>query len=465
MKRRNFIKNISILTAAASCKVPRTVVTSQSNKIQIQSFKTAYEKEMLRGKFGFKGNYLTELWQVVSKINSAKGNSGLGLATQSVLYADAGLFAKYSETQGNTFMYNLTQETLKISKQKAFTTPVELLDKILPEVHEKGKIITGKQDLDVNFAYNSLVSVDNAAWMLYARENGFTNFDQMIPDTYKQALSHHNTKLALLFLATYNMPVSDIIKAVEDGYFVIKIKTGQPGTQAEMLQKDMERLTQIHSALKDLRTENTTSGKVFYTMDSNGRYEKKETLARYLDHAKKIGAFEHILIYEEPLHTSNNENVKDLGIIIGADESVHKEADAIKRIEQGYGAMVLKGIAKTLSESMKIAKVAYDHNTPCLCADLTVNPILIDWHKNLAARLQPFPKLGTGLMETNGNINYANWDNMQRYHPYYGAEWTKIKSGGFELTDDFYKTSGGILEESEHYRRLWSFPIFNSDKS
>lgn len=454
MKRRFFLKNLAAATVAASYTPLEAVAAPTANKIQIQSFKTAYEKEMLKGKFGFKGNYLTELWQIVSKIKSAKGNTGLGLATQSVLYADAELFAKHSEEEGNNFMYRLTQEALKIATQKTFTTPIELLDKILPEVHERGKAITEKQDLDINFIYNSLVSIDNAAWVLYARENGFRNFDAMIPAAYKKALSNHNKKLALLFLATYNMPVTDIITAVTDGYFVIKIKTGQPGTQEEMLQKDMARLTEIHNALKGIRTASTPTGKLFYTMDANGRYEKKETLARYLDHAKKIGAFDQILVYEEPLAMNNEENVAGLGLRIGADESIHSEADALKRIDQGYGAMVLKGIAKTLSESMKIAKLAYDRNIPCLCADLTVNPILIDWHKNLAARLQPFPKLKMGLMETNGNINYANWNNMLQYHPLYGKEWTKIKNGSFELTDDFYRTSGGILLRSEHYEKM-----------
>lgn len=423
-------------------------------QIRIQSFSTAYEKEKLKGKFGFKGNYLTELWQVVSKITSANNKTGLGIATQSVLYADADLFAQHSETQGNAFMYQVVQEALKIAKQKNFTTPVELLDQISPELHERGKRITGKKDLDINFIYNALVSVDNAAWMLYANENHFKNFDEMIPGIYKPSLSYRNKKLALLFLATYNMPVGDIIKAVDEGYFVIKIKTGQPGTQEEMLQKDMARLTEIHSALKDIRTPHTATGKVFYTMDANGRYEKKETLARYLHHAKSIGALEHILVYEEPLAMNNHENVADLGVRIAADESIHSEADALLKISLGYGALVLKGIAKTLSQSMKIAKVAYDNKIPCLCADLTVNPVLVDWHKNLAARLQPFPVLELGLMETNGNINYANWNNMLKYHPLYGKEWTEIKNGGFELTDDFYKTSGGILLKSEHYEKM-----------
>lgn len=454
MKRRQFIKNISIITAATSCVGIKNNHTAALKEIQIASFKTAYEREMLKGKFGFKGNYLTELWQVVANIRSAKGFTGTGLATQSVLYADAELFAKHSETQGNEFMYRLVQEALAIAQNTKFTTPVELLDAVLPAAQEKGKQITGKPDLDVNFLYNALVSVDNAAWQLYARENNFKSFDAMIPQPYKKALSYHAKKLALLFLATYNMPVSDIVKAVQEGYFVIKIKTGQPGTQEEMLQKDMDRVSEIHAALKDLKSPHTPDGKVYYSMDANGRYLKKETLAIFLNHTKKIGAFEHILVYEEPLSAANNEYVGDLGIRIGADESVHTESDALKRIQQGYGAMVLKGIAKTLSQSMKIAKIAYDNNIPCMCADLTVNPILIDWHKNLAARLQPFPQINMGLMETNGNLNYANWDDMLRYHPLYGATWTKIKNGGFELDKNFYDTNGGILMVSEHYQKL-----------
>ncbi|MNY12009.1 o-succinylbenzoate synthase [compost metagenome] len=193
-------------------------------------------------------------------------------------------------------------------------------------------------------------------------------------------------------------------------------------------------------------------------MDANGRYEHKESLKRYLDHAKKIGAFGHILFYEEPLAEHNDEDVSDLGVRMAADESIHTESDATKRIEQGYRAMVLKGIAKTLSLSMKIAKLASENQIPCLCADLTVNPILVDWNKNLASRLMPFPGIGMGLIETNGDMNYKNWKNMLNYHPYAGASWTKAEKGVFELNDDFYKNSGGIFAPSDHYEQMFKKP-------
>ena len=65
MKRRFFFKNLAAATVAASYTPLEAVAAPTANKIQIQSFKTAYEKEMLKGKFGFKGNYLTELWQII----------------------------------------------------------------------------------------------------------------------------------------------------------------------------------------------------------------------------------------------------------------------------------------------------------------------------------------------------------------------------------------------------------------
>ncbi len=78
-------------------------------------------------------------------------------------------------------------------------------------------------------------------------------------------------------------------------------------------------------------------------------------------------------------------------------------------------------------------------------ADLTVNPILIDWNKNLAARLKPFPGLEMGLLETNGDLNYRNWEKMLTYHPVSGASWTPSRNGVFELGEEFYKRSGGII--------------------
>ncbi len=457
MDRRRFVKSAGALVALSSMNLSdlRAADPAALKIINIVRTQSGFEREKLIRPFGFKGGYLTELWQVASRMQSDSGISRIGLATQSVLYGDSDLFPRQSETEGNAMMYNLVNKALEHVKKTPFRTPLELLDKILPAVIEDGRKITAKQDLNINFVYNALVGVDNAAWLTYAAENKFSSFEAMIPEPYKKALSHRNKKIAIMYQIPYGMPMEDLKNAVKQGYFVFKIKSGAPGSQSEMIHADIERLSLIHETLKNLRTEQTENGKLIYTIDANARYEKKETLLKYLDHARKIGAFDQILLIEEPLNENNEESVADIDIRIGADESVHDEQSAIKRLDQGYKVMVLKGIAKTLSLSIKIAKLAADRNVPCMCADLTVNPILIDWNKNLAAHLAPFPVINMGMMETNGDMNYVNWKNMVNYHPAAHASWMIPNKGVFELSPDFYERSGGIFDSSDHYQSMF----------
>lgn len=413
-----------------------------------------FEREKLRYPFGFKGGYLTELWQVVTRLKSPNGVIGVGLATQSVLYGDANVFASNSEAGGNALMYVLVNKALDMLVGHSFKNPIEAVTSILSEVYDEGKRLTGQADLNINFVYNALVSVDNALWMLYAKEQGATHFLEILPSEYKIAFSNRTDKVAVMYQIPYGMALSSIRQAAEEGYFIFKIKTGQLGTEEEMLQKDKNRLFAIHNILKSVKTSRTTTGKVYYTMDANGRYNHKSSLRFFLDYAKEIGAFEHILLYEEPFSGKNEEDVSDLGVIIAADESVHSVDDARKKIKLGYGAFALKPIAKTLSETLKIIKVAYDHGIPCFCADLTVNPILVDWNKHVAASLPPFPELGMGMMETNGDMNYTNWLAMKDRHPYADAGWTQVTAGVFELDNQFFAVSGGILTSPPFYEQL-----------
>ena len=421
--------------------MPVTITSTDSN----------FEREPLKRPFGFKGGYMSEIWQTAVKLQSENGNSKIGLGTQNVLWSDAQVFANGSEAGGNALMYALTEYALRIIKSQSFDTPVTLLDETLEDVLNYGKKIT-KSELRKTFALNALVAVDNAAWLLYAQEHGHTTFDDMIPPAYRDALSQHHERVASIPLMSYAIPVEEIKQAVQDGYFFMKIKIGQPGSQAEMLEKDKARLTEIHRAIGGMRTQHTADGTLPYYFDANGRYQSKETLLKLCDHAKKIGAFEQIAIIEEPFPEEYEVEVDDIPVRLAADESAHTDADAEKRIQMGYGAIALKPIAKTLSMTLKIARLAHEHNVPCFCADLTVNPILVDWNKNVAARLASFPGLEQmGLLETNGHQNYKNWTTMQSYHPCYGADWMTTTNGVFELNQDFYQQSGGVFMDSPHY--------------
>ena len=453
MNRRNFIKSASAITGLSAMSLKQTAcnVSVSLKPLRVTATGSNFEREPLIQPLGFKGGYLSELWQSAAMLQGESGIRKVGICTQSVLWSDADVFTANSEAAGNSFMFAIAERGLQMIKGQTFESPMQMIDSIMDELWRYGQKITGNPRLRKTFVLNALVGVDNAAWLLYAAENNIRNFDELIPSAYRPALSHRHDKVAAIPLIPYNVSVNEIVQAVNDGYFFMKIKIGQPGTQEEMLAKDMARLSEIHQAIGHQTTIHTKSGKLPYYFDANGRYEKKETLLRLLDHARKTGAFDQIAIIEEPFPEEMDEDVSDLGIRIAADESAHDDIDALKRIQLGYGAIALKAAAKTMSMTMKIAQIAHEHNVPCFLADLTVNPILVEWNKNVAARLSPFPDLGMGLLETNGRQNYKNWDKMLTYNPTADEPWTKMDKGVFHLDRDYYRRSGGIFELSEHY--------------
>ena len=463
MNRRDFLK-AAALTAGGIVAGGVPVACAEDAKAAHKAITVAdtgcdFEREPLLRPFGFKGGYLTNVWQSAAMIRSTSGKRGIGLCTHSTLWSDAKVFSSNSESGGNALMYAMTAYALKILKGRTFTDPVALNDALFAEVYEYGKQITGMPKLRQTFALNALVGVDNAAWLLFAKENGITSFDEMVPAAYKPALSQHHPKAASIPLMAYTIPIEEIKQAAQAGSFFMKIKIGQKGTQEEMLEKDMARVSAIHAALDGCRTPYTKSGKLPYYFDANGRYEKKETLLRLIDHIKKIGAFEQVAIIEEPFDEEYEIDVHDIPVRLASDESAHTDRGAAKRIEMGYRAMALKAIAKTLSMTMKIAQVAHEKDVPCFCADLTVNPILVEWNKNVAARLKSFPGLeGLGLVETNGHQNYKNWQTMRSYHPYPDAPWSKTERGVFTFDADYYAKSGGIFVPMPHYEAMFPEP-------
>lgn len=423
--------------------------------ITIAGVASDFEREPLIRPFGFKGGYQTEIWQSAALFESTSGQHAIGLCTQGVLWSDAHVFAHHSEAGGSALMYAMTERAVQMVKGQTFTDPIALLEAIRPEIHAYGKQITRHPALRETFALNALVGVDLAAWLLYARENGITRFDDLIPAAYRPALAHRHAKVASIPLMAYGIPIEEMKAAVDDGYFFMKIKIGQPGTQAEMLAQDKARLTAIHAAIGHARTPLTANGKLPYYFDANGRYETKNALLQLLDHAKKIGAFDQIALLEEPFPEELEIDISDIPVRVAADESAHTDQDALARIQMGYKAIALKPIAKTFSMSLKIAQLAHERGVPCFCADLTVNPLLVEWNKNVAARLAPFPGLGLGLVETNGHQNYRNWETLRSYHPAPNAPWAQTRRGVFELDADYYARSGGVFERSPHYERMF----------
>ena len=457
MKRRELLRSAAGLAVLAARPgrgngAPAETTPSTHRMVEVNS---EFEREPLLRPFGFKGGYMSEIWQTAVLAVGSAGGRHIGLGTQNVLWSDAAVFAGHSESGGNALMYAVTEHALQLAKGRSFASPVDLLDELLPEAHAYACAVSGRRDLRTTFTLNALVPVDNAAWLLYASETGQQDFDAMIPPRFRPALAHRHREVAAVPLMAYSVPVAEIQEAVEDGFFVMKIKIGQPGTQTEMLEKDKARLSEIHAAIGNVETPHTANGRLPYYFDANGRYESRDTLERLLDHARRIGAFDQIAILEEPFPEHLEVRADDLGVRVAADESAHTDEDAARRIDLGYGAIAVKAIAKTLSMTLKIASVAHERGVPCFCADLTVNPILVEWNKCVAARLAPFPGLGLGLLETNGHQNYRDWEGMRSHHPCPGASWATAVDGVFRLDEDFYRRSGCLYEPSPHYADLF----------
>ena len=173
--RRNFLSYSGTLVAFGATGFsfqPSNYDNSRKTfaKIRIKNVDSNFEREPLFP-YRFKGSVITEGWQVAAWLEAESGIHKVGLGGQGILWSDSNVFAAHSTNGGNALMFAMSERALQIMKGNSFTNPLELLDELLPEVFEYGKKITNNPDLRKTFALNSLVCVDNAAWLLYAAEN------------------------------------------------------------------------------------------------------------------------------------------------------------------------------------------------------------------------------------------------------------------------------------------------------
>lgn len=407
----------------------------------------AYEPEMFKKAFGFKGNTLSGVWQTVVYLDDGD-NFGIGLGVQSVLWSDSRVFAAYGEDKGNNLMFDVTKFALKYIEGAEFESPQELTKSVFPKAYEYAKKITGMK-VSETFVLNALVPVDFAAWSLYCKENAINDFDRIYCGTYKSEM------LANIPLITYNTPVSEVVKMAHEGVCIFKIKIGsdpeKDGDLNKMLEWDKKRANEIHEALKDIDTEYTQMGKAVYYFDANGRYDTKERLEKFIEYLDKKDILSRTVLFEEPFAQENEIFVGNMPVCFAADESAHSLSDVKKRIDLGYKAITLKPIAKTLSVTIDMAECSRKAGVQCFCADLTVNPVMVEWNKNFAARLEPLKGMNIGVVESNGAQNYINWEKMKGYMPIQNNS----DSGSlYMLDDEFYKNAGGIFETSAHYYNL-----------
>lgn len=426
--------------------------------MRIQKWACGFDREPLKHPFGFKGSALTELWQIAVQLTDDQGRTGLGTGLQSVLWSDAGVFIRLHESGGNALMLSLTNYALTLAERLDWETPIDLQQQLLPKLSAYVDAMYPEVPLRHTFILNALVPVDHAAWQLYAQAMGTVDFAGMIPASFRSGFTERHSRLAAVPLITYGTSLEDVRTLAEEGCSLFKIKIGSDpdadGNPDRMLEWDSQRIAELHHVLKEYRSEDTQNGRIVYYLDANGRYDTLDRVQRLLDASDRVGALDQIALLEEPFAEESGIDVSALPCCIVADESAHSVEDAQRRFAQGYKALALKPVAKTLSASLQMLEFAAKSGMQCFCADLTVPPYLLEWNRNVAARLQALPSMKIGILESNGAQNYRNWDQLVNAHPDPTAAWITPARSVFTLTDSFYNTSGGVFAQPDYYQAI-----------
>lgn len=420
--------------------------------MRITSVDLDIQREPFARPFAFKGSAFHEKWNLIVRLSDEAGTEAHGIGGLAVLWSDAQVFSTHTEMGGNALMVGTLERALQACLHLKWERPPDLLSAVRGVAQDFAQAATGRGvDLQPTFVLNALVALDNAAWVLWARHHGHAQFDQWVPDSARSALGHRQPRIALTPAVGYNMPDTQIVELLADGAGVLKVKIGSPGDRSEMVAGDCRSLQRLEPLIREARTPLTESGKVLLYLDANGRYESKSALCRVLEEADRLHLLDRIAVLEEPFAPHVDETVGDLGVLVAADESLHDPKDVAVRRQAGYGAIAVKPAGKTLSVGFDMLSAAAEQEMIAFVADNACVPWLVEWNKNIAARLPAFPGVRGGMMESNGPENYGRWQEMLAEHPRAGVPWLAARNGAYELDDSYFGCAGGILDDPEAY--------------
>ncbi len=411
----------------------------------IESYTFDVRREPLVRPFGFKGGYFTEKWLVETTIHTDSGAEANGIGGLAVLWSAPELFFSRSEVGGNLLMASVAEEAVRMSTGRNTLNPVRLVEELIDPLWRYARTVTGIKSIPQTFVLNALVSLDTALWCMEAAVTG-KGFDDLVTERYPQVLSERQSKLTRMPLIGFTTSESEVKDLLKAGAVVLKIKLGHPGNQTEMLEKDLARIETISRICRDYRTPHSASEEIMLYLDANGRYQTPEGVQRLADGIERMGVTDRVLVLEEPYPPESNESVASLPFRVAADESVHSPRDIEDRIALGYKAFALKPAGKTLSMTLEMASAAENSGCVLYVADSACTPRMVEWNKNVAARLPAFPELRIGAFESNGFQVYRSWERMMAAHPAVGAKWVVPDDEVFTLDGEYYERSGAVFE-------------------
>ena len=321
----------------------------------------------------------------------------------------------------------------------------QIMPTLVRYLHDFARTVTKLPDLNPSFTLNALVALDHAAWLLFAQENNLKNFDDFTAVVSGKKLPARHDRLGCIPLLSYNTSPREIVRLVEAGHFFLKINIGARGGPREMLAADKERLALIHSLVGKSETEHTPDGKIRYYLDANGRYRERRQVEELLEFANHNGFLDQIALFEEPFAEPRSESLRDLPVIFAADECLHSVKDLPGILESGFGAVAVKPAGKGLSTTLRQINEALRLGAIALVSDSSCTPAMLDWNKNVAARLPALPGMKMGMMEMNGHQYYSHWARLLARHPAASQSWMELQQGGFRLGKTFFQSGGGIF--------------------
>ena len=222
------------------------------------------QREPFAQPFAFKGASFREKWNLVVRLRSEGGSWVYGMGGLAVLWSDARVFANHGEVGGNALMMTLLERGLGLVRGRSFTSPQAMFYDIMPQVYAYGRAVTRQSDLRPTFALNALVALDNAAWMLWAQEEGIDGFDKLIPSRYRPLFAERHSCVEAVPAVGYSLPDREIETLVNEGAYVLKVKVGHPGDDAEMLARDIARMDHIHQLVGNRSASRSPTGRVLY---------------------------------------------------------------------------------------------------------------------------------------------------------------------------------------------------------
>ncbi len=132
MNRRTFVQQASAgLALPLGLAAWPTADAAPQNNVGVKQVSTTFEREPLATPYGFKGGYMTDVWQTVVRLQSTSGRHSIGLGTQNVLWSDARVFTNHSESGGNALMYAITERAAQLMKGQTFASPIEMQEQML----------------------------------------------------------------------------------------------------------------------------------------------------------------------------------------------------------------------------------------------------------------------------------------------------------------------------------------------